>query len=194
MNFALILGKFRSHYLSNFKGVQIIAKMWTLLPFFQLFTLIRKQGFLLATVLKSSFLTWNLRGWDSSAHLGLTDFRMCYAAENDGFLIAFSVTHGSHWMISKAVQSLGERCVFDAYPSLLIQKEQVNIIEERCTEVLADLVISTSNDQKSLVTWEESHLMTDSTTWGITLLFDLLPFCWHNFALNAVRFKILKLC
>ena len=97
-------------------------------------------------------------------------------------------------MISKTVQSLRERCIFDAHPSFLIKKEQVDIIKEWCTEVLADLVISTTNDQKSLVTWEECHLMTDSATRRITLLFDLLPFCRHYLALNAVRLEIFKLC
>ena len=86
-----------------------------------------------------------------------------------------------------------ERCIFDAHPSFLIKKEQMDIIEEWSTKVLADLVISTTNDQKSLVTGEESHLMTNSAAWRISLLFNLLPFCRHNLALNAVWFEIFKL-
>ena len=70
----------------------------------------------------------------------------------------------------------------------------MDIVEEWSTKVLADLIISTTNNQKGLVTWEESHLMTDSATWRITLLFDLLPFCRHNLALDAVRLEIFKLC
>ena len=70
----------------------------------------------------------------------------------------------------------------------------MDIIKEWCTEVLADLVISTTNDQKSLVAWEECHLMTDSAARRIALLFDLLPFCRHNLALDAVGFEIFQFC
>ena len=51
-------------------------------------------------------------------------------------------------------------CIFEAHQSFLIKKEQMDIIEEWCTKILADLVILTTNDKKSLVTGEESHLMT----------------------------------
>lgn len=95
-------------------------------------------------------------------------------------------------MVSEAEESLRERCIFDAHPSFLIEKEQMDVIEEWGAEVLADLVVSTADDQKSLVAREESHLMTDSAAWRVTLLFDLLPFCRHNLPLNAVWLQIFE--
>lgn len=119
---------------------------------------------------------------------------MRYTAEYDGLLIPFRITHGGHRVVSKSEQPLREWCVFDAYPSLLIEEEQVDVVEEWRTQVFADLVVSATDDQKCLVTWEEGHLVTDSAAWWITLLFDLLPFCRHDFSLNAVWLEIFKLC
>lgn len=79
------------------------------------------------------------------------DDAVSYTSENDCLLIALAVSHGAHRVVAQAIEALREGCVLDTDPSLLIEQEEVNVVEEGGAEALADLVVATAHDEKGLV-------------------------------------------
>jgi len=118
---------------------------------------------------------------------------MSNSSENYRFLKLLKITHSCHALVSESVQSLRVWSVLDRDPSLLIKQEQMNIVQERCVEILTYLIVSATNDHQSLVEGQECHCVANSTTWWVTLLLYFLPLCGHYFAFDAVGLEVLKL-
>ena len=78
-------------------------------------------------------------------------FWMCDSSENYGLLEAFTICHCCHAVVTQSKQPLWEGRVLDINPSFLIKQEEMDVIKEWSAQVDANVVISSSNDQKCLV-------------------------------------------
>jgi hypothetical protein len=116
------------------------------------------------------------------------------SSEDNCLFKLLEVGHGGHTMVSESVQSLGSWGVLDAYPSFLIQEEQVNVVQKWCVEVLTDLIISTTHYHEGLVEGQEGHGVTYSSTWRIALLLYFLPLSRHNLSFNTVGLEVFEFC
>lgn len=106
---------------------------------------------------------------------------------------AFAVGHGGHAVVAQSEQSLGEGRVLHVDPSLLIEQEKMDVIQEWRAQVDANIIISSSHDQKSLIKWQESHGVPSSSARRLTCLLDLLPLNRHDLAIDTVGLEVLEL-
>jgi|TARA_B110001450_G_C17615591_1_gene479134 hypothetical protein len=51
----------------------------------------------------------------------------------------------------------------------------MDIFKEWSAQVLANFIVPSTDYQKGLVKWQESHGVPNSSTWWGSLLLDLLP-------------------
>ena len=121
------------------------------------------------------------------------DLGMRYTSEDHGLFEFLEIRHRGHAVVAESVEPLRGRRVLHADPCLLVEQEQVDIVQEWSVQILADLIVSSSNDNQSLVQRQEGHRVADSSTWWITLLLDFLPLSRHNFSFNTMGFEILEL-
>jgi hypothetical protein len=96
-------------------------------------------------------------------------------------------------VVSNTAEGLGTWDVFDLLPGFLVNEEKVHVIQEGVVHVITHDVVTTSSDEDTLVDWQVNHSVANSGARRSALLFNLMPFNAHDFALIHDRLDVSQL-
>ena len=82
-------------------------------------------------------------------------------------------------MVADEVHPVTVVTVLDVDPHFLVQQEQVQVIQQRRDVHLAKVVVSTTNDENTVVHGQVGHRVSESGTGRLSTTLD-----WHELAVN----------
>lgn len=111
------------------------------------------------------------------------------SAENQDLFVRFVICDNGHALIANEVNLFAGNCVLHVEPELLVKQEQVDVVEERSSILLAHLVVSSTDNDQAAVCGQVFHRVTEASNWRRTAHLESCKLSVHHFLVNSVRFE-----
>ena len=108
------------------------------------------------------------------------------ASEDQNLFHRIVVGDNRHALVADEVDALGCDRVLHLQPELLIQEEQIDVVEEGRSILLAHLVVTTTHDNQTVVGWQVVHSMTETGHRSLTAHLDRGKLTVDHLLVNSV--------